>query len=230
MTTALTDEKRAELRRAYGVDLKVIELEAYDDLALVVRAPTLRAWGAAFDALSKPASRADALHNLLIDCTVWPSQNELATLLDVVPALPEKVWPILADMAGTPEEDPAPVEITRLSGEDRAALLASGLVETRLADFAASYPRRGQLAAIRMPSGIWVVKRPSVSQYNGFRRLAAQGKIFDGIYKMALGAILWPSEEALSAIAERSPGLISAIGGTLLNMAGEGAEIRVGGI
>lgn len=227
---ALTNDVRAELRQTHGADLRVIELEEYDDLALVVRPPTMKAWGAAFDGIAKPAGRADALHNLLIDCAVWPSPSELASLLDIVPALPETVWPILAELAGAPDEELDTREIMKLSTDDRATLNAAGLSEGRLQEFAAAYPRRGQLAVVCMPSGLWLVKRPSVSQYNGFRRLSAQGKVFEGLHKLALGAVLWPGEEAVAALAERSPGLVSAVGEVLMTMAGEGARVRVGGI
>jgi hypothetical protein len=226
----LTDEIRAELRGAHGGDLRVLELEDYDDLAVVVKRPNLKAWGAAFDGIGKPASRADALHNLLIDCSVWPTASELASMLDLVPALPEKAWPVLAELAGAPDEELVPVALPKLTGDDRAALAAAGLGDDKLRDLASAYPRKGQLAAVRVPGGWWVIRRPSLSQYNNFRRLSAQGKLFDGLYRMTLASVLWPGEEAVAAVFERAPGLASGVGDVLVDMAGEGAQVRVGGI
>jgi hypothetical protein len=226
----LTDENRAELKGSHGADLRVIELEEYEDLVVVVKRPSLKAWAAAFDGIGKPATRADALHNLLIDCAVWPSPSELATLLDLVPALPDTVWPVLAELAGAPDEEIQPIEPSKLTGEDRAALAAAGLTEAQLQDLVSAHPRRGQLAIVRVPGGFWLLKRPSVSRYNAFRRLSALGKMFEGLHKMTLGSVLWPNEETVGAVVERAPGLASAVGEVLMSMAGEGARVRVGGI
>jgi hypothetical protein len=226
----LTDAIKADLKKTHGGDLRVIELEEHEDLALVVKPPTLKAWAAAFDGLGKPASRPDALHNILLDCAVWPSAGELSSLLDTVPALPESVWPYLVELAGGPEEDIDRIEPSKLTGTDRAALASAGLTDERLQDLLAVHPRRGQVAFVRIPGGLWLLKRPTVSRYNAFRRSAAQGKSFDGLYKMLLGSAVWPSEEAIAAIAERAPALATAVGEVVLTMAGEGARVRVGGI
>jgi hypothetical protein len=225
----LTDEVRAELRAKHGAELRVIELEDFDNAAIVIRSPDLKAWGAAFDSLGKPAARMDAFHNLLIDCTVWPAVRELGEIIDSVPALPEVLWPRLAEMAGAPDELQT-VQIDRLTGDDRAKLATAGLAETELRELMAAYPKPGQLVAVRLRSAVWLVRRPRARQYYTFRSLSAQGKHFEAVHKLVLGCVVWPSEEAVAAVAERSPGLISGLGEVIVDLGGSGAKYREGGI
>ncbi|MDI1430230.1 hypothetical protein [Polyangium sorediatum] len=226
----LTDEVRAELRRTHGGDLRLIEVEDREGVAVVVKPPTRKAWAAAFDGLSKPAGRPDALHNLLIDCVAWPDAAALSAVLEEVPALSELAWPVLAELAGAPDEELQTIPLAKLGSDDWIALAAAGLAETRCAELAAEARGTSQRVAVRMPTGLWLLKCPSSSQYTASRRLTAQGKVFDGLYRLSLNAIEWPTAEAVAAVFERSPGLGSAVGEVVMELAGAGAKLRVGGI
>ncbi|TKD03445.1 hypothetical protein [Polyangium fumosum] len=226
----LTDDVRAELRRTHGGDLRVIEVEGHEGLALVVKPPDRKAWAAAFDGLAKPAGRVDALHNLLVDCVVWPEAAALPAVLDEVPALPELVWPVLAGLAGAPEDELQAMPLLKLGAEERAELAAAGLTEGRLAELAATARGPSQRVAVRMPTGLWLLKCPSSAHYAASRRLSAQGKVFEGLYRLSLNAIEWPTAEAVAAVFERAPGLASAVGEVVMELAGAEAKLRVGGI
>src|SRR4029078_10290415 len=87
-----------------------------------------------------------------------------------------------------------------------------------------------QRVAVRMPPGLWLLKCPSSSQYTAARRLTAQGKVFEGLYRLSLNAIEWPTSEAVAGVFERARGLGSAVGEVVMELAGAGAKLRVGGI
>ncbi|MRG90340.1 hypothetical protein [Polyangium spumosum] len=226
----LTDEVREELRRTHGGELRVIEVEGHEGLALVVKAPDRKAWAAAFDGLGKPAGRIDALHNLLVDCVVWPEAAALPAALDEVPALPELVWPVLAGLAGAPEDELQAIPLSKLGAEERAELAAAGLTEGRLAELMATTRGASQHVALRVGTALWLLKCPSSSHYAASRRLSLQGKVFEGLYRLALNAIEWPTSEAVATVFERAPGLASAVGEVVMELCGSEAKLRVGGI
>ncbi|MRG97845.1 hypothetical protein [Polyangium spumosum] len=226
----LTDEVRAELRRTHGGELRLIEVEDREGAAVVVKPPTRKAWAAAFDGLSRPAGRPDALHNLLIDCVAWPDAAELAKVLEEVPAMSELAWPVLAELAGAPEDELETIPLGKLGSDDWITLAAAGLAEAKCAELAAEARGPSQRVALRLPTGLWLLKCPSSSQYTAARRLTAQGKVFEGLYRLSLNAIEWPTSEAVAAVFERAPGLASAVGEVVMDLAGAGAKLRVGGI
>jgi len=231
MARKLTEEAGAELRRTHGDALRLLEVEGHEEAAVIVKPPTRKAWAAAFDGLAKVAGRPDALHNLLIDCVVWPDTAALAAVLEDVPALPELAWPILAELAGSPEDELEMIPLADLGKDAWIELAAAGLAETRCAELAEEARRQSRRVALRMPSGaLWLLKSPGSSQYNAARRITAQGKVFDGLYRLALNAVEWPSSEAVAAVLERSPGLASAVGEVAMELAGAWAKVRVGGI
>ncbi|MDI3291828.1 hypothetical protein [Polyangium sp. 15x6] len=153
----LTDDVRAELRRTHGGDLRLIEVEEREGVAVVVKPPTRKAWAAAFDGLSKPAGRPDALHNLLIDCVAWPDAAALSTVLEDVPALSELAWPVLAELAGAPEDELQTIPLGKLGSDDWITLAAAGLAEARCAELAAEARGASQRVALRMATGLWLL-------------------------------------------------------------------------
>ena len=69
---------------------------------IVVKSPSDGAWGAFLDAKEKVATR--AYKQLLFDCLVWPSADELTSLLDRKPGLANVFGPKLMELAGVEEE------------------------------------------------------------------------------------------------------------------------------
>ncbi len=217
-----SDEQIAALKAKHGEELCALETAGGD---VILRPATKAEFDALTNAMRSASGLQSARHNAAIECTVWPDNASVASLLDDFPATSELICVQLTVMAGGHNDDVerlAPVVLGALTAEEIATLAAAGCDVSALK---AKHPKRGALMVMRTPLGPFIMRRPARPVYDEF--VKEQGKdAAAAAYNLVLGCVLHPAAPTAIGVFAKLPALPLAMSDRLSAMAGSENSLR----
>lgn len=207
----------------------------------IVRKPTRAEWNEYFDWACVPAKSQSGAWNLIVRCTMWPSQSAVTRAASECPGMVRVIAEEIERWCGGEILQVERVEIDLAQDVSDERLAEVGLTRDDVAPLLVRHSGVKQLKAVSLHTSperceegdeeivTIIVKKPTRAVYDNLIRDWQTANKAVACYDAALACMVWPESEAdRRDVINDNPGLPWALYSVITSMGGAGAKAHTG--